>query len=138
MNGSTLGGTLHAGGTWALRVTVSLPIEAANYTMADTVSFGVRLTAEATGASSMVSSPEQHLGAASGGQPTDGGAQTVSAPDGGKPGALAVGPDVELPMTGASISLSMLLVDAGLLLVGGVLLAWSRPRLFPRHLRSSA
>jgi hypothetical protein len=134
--GVQLTDALPAGATWPLHVTITMLRDATNATMSDVASFGVRLTAEYSAGYSAVSAPGTAIdGDASGHQ---GSAQAAAAPGSSVLGPLASGPRVGLPMTGASISLAMLLVDAALLLLGGVLVAWSRRRPAPRHLRSSA
>jgi hypothetical protein len=117
-DGVTLAESMPADTTWSLRATLSLPWEATNDTMTDTVRFGLRLVAESQeGGRSEVAGPLATIGGAAGVGPSG-----TGRPAGASVlGPLAGGPRVGLPMTGSSISLWMLLLDLAVL-VGGVLL----------------
>ncbi len=103
--GATLTDDLPAGATWQMRMTVSLPWSAPNDTMTDSVTFDTRLTASSQAGESTVAGPH------------------VSAAAGAKPRA---GHQVTLPLTGGTISLWWLLLDAVVLLAGTTLLTLSR------------
>jgi hypothetical protein len=107
--GVDLAATMPAGATWRLRMTVALPQAASNDTMTDSVTFGTRLTATSTDATSTVAGPQV---GATGDQPP--------------PTSLVAGPQVGLPGTGASVSLWMLVLDALVLAAGACLVVAAR------------
>ena len=118
--GATLSDAMPAGAVWRLRMTLDLPFAATNDTMTDSIDFGLRLDASSQDGVTEVSGPQVQAG---------GPGDTGVAGSPGENGVLAPlthGPRVGLPMTGATVSLWMLLLDLALLLVGGVLLTLVR------------
>ena len=122
-SGAVLSESFPAGATWPLRLTVGLPWEAPNETMSDSVGFGLRLGAESAEGTSEVAAPGIAVG--SGGAD---GRLGVGGPGtrGGLLGGFAGGPRVGLPGTGATVSLWMLLLDAGVLATGLALVLFAR------------
>lgn len=111
---------LPGGASRSLRLTVALPASASNATMSDRVTFDTEVGTTTIRSSSAVAGPQVAAGASAAprtGRPT--GTASVL-------GALDEGPRVTLPMTGASISLWLLLLDALVLAVGAGLVRAAR------------
>jgi hypothetical protein len=111
----TLSEALAPGESLPLRFRIELPVGAGNDTMSDSVTFASRLVGtSAEGGESVIAGPKVTTRASG---PADTGS--------GDPGlggevlaAVGSGPQVGLPMTGATISLWLLLLDLFLLIAG--------------------